>query len=344
MRILCNEFSNALYYILEGWRQVFVNTGHQWRWMGKGEAPLDVFDEYKPDIYIGTTYEITSALTKALKKSPNTKIILKGNNWGPSDDEIDLKIYPIGVADTKEKNTVKEFVKQTQNQKFIFNFYHINRYDYTMSMWKTLGFEYLEGLPAADTFNYKEVKPREELACDIGFVGGYWKYKAVNLDKYILPLCYPVDKYNIKIFGNQPWPVPQYLGGASNSTVEALFASSTICPNISEPHANAFGFEVNERVFKLASSKAFIINDKIASLTEDIFTNNELLIADSPEDFHDMVHQFIINPQLREPHIKACHDKVMKNHTYCHRVANMWNLMGNKEEAAKCLALIKKTT
>lgn len=103
MRILCNEFSNALYYILEGWRQVFVNTGHQWRWMGKNEAPLDVFDEYKPDIYIGTTYEISSALTKALKKSPNTKIILKGNNWGPSDDEIDLKIYPIGVADTKRK-------------------------------------------------------------------------------------------------------------------------------------------------------------------------------------------------------------------------------------------------
>lgn len=343
MKILCNEFSNALHFIFEGWRQVFLRTGHEWRWLRKDEAPIDVFEEYKPDIYIGATYEVTRALAKALQASPQTKVIMKANNWGPLDKEIDQKVYPIGISDEKERAAISQLRDLAGKPDYVLNFYHLNRYPDTMGYWNTLGIDFIEGLPAADIFNYREVEAREELQCDVGFVGGYWPYKARNLDKYLLPLCYPVGKYNVKIFGNQPWPVPQYLGAASDKTVEALFASSTICPNISEPHANDFGFEINERVFKLAASKAFIINDKIDSLTADVFKNGELVVADDPEHFHDMVHQFIINPQLREPHIEACYNTVMENHTYCHRIANMWKKMGNEEEAAKCLALIKKT-
>jgi len=345
MKILCHNFSNALYYIFEGWRQVFINTGHEWRWLRKDESILDVFNEYEPDIFIGATYEVTRALAKALKARPNIKVIMKGNNWGPSDADIDINKFPIGIADDKEKAIVKALKEETGKPDFILNFYHINRYDYTMSGWKdNLGINYMEGLPAADTFTYKQVEPREELKCDIGFVGGYWPYKGINLNKYIVPLCYPVGRYDVKIFGNQPWPVPQYLGSSTNKTAEALFASATICPNISEPHANEFGFEVNERIFKLAATKSFCINDKIASLSEDIFTKNELVIADDPEHFFDLVRSFIINPQLREPYIEACYKTVMNAHTYCHRVANMWNLFGNKEEEQKCLDLIKNST
>lgn len=326
---------------MEGWRQVFIRTGHEWRWMQPKESVLDVFNEYQPDIFIGTTYDIDRALIKALQLFPNTTVLMKANNWGYSNHEINTEEFPIGIASNDEIASVDTLRSKTGKPDFVFNFYHINRYDGTMEYWKeNLGINLVEGLPAADIFNYKPVEPREELKCDIGFVGGYWPYKARNLDKYILPLCYPVGKYNVKIFGNQPWPVPQYLGNASNNVTEALFASSTICPNISEPHANVFGFEVNERVFKLAASKAFCINDPIASLNEDIFVNNELLIADDPKHFHDLVHLFTINPQLRNQHIEACYNTVMKGHTYCHRIANIWNNLGKAEEADKALALL----
>jgi hypothetical protein len=326
---------------MEGWRQVFIHTGHEWRWLKKDEAILDVFNEYKPDMFIGATYEINSALKKALIKYPETIVLMKANNWGPSDKDIDKELFPIGKVDEKEIKKVEELLYIKGLPLYLFNFYHLNRYKYTMSYWELeLGLPLIEGLPAADTFNYKPVEPREELKCDVGFVGGYWPYKARNLDKYIFPLCFPVGKYDVKIFGNQVWPVPQYLGNASNATTEALFASSTICPNISEPHANEFGFEVNERVFKLAASKAFCINDPIASLSEDIFTNNELVIADDDKHFQDLVHMFISNPQLRDKYIEAAHETVMKSHTYAHRVANMWKVLGNKEEEQKCLDLI----
>jgi len=330
---------------MEGWRQVFTRTGHEWRWLKPGESLLDVFNEYEPDIFIGATYEINNALIKALKSRPHVKVLMKANNWGSSNQDIDPVRFPIGLATEKELHDVSRLNKEAGKPDFVFNFYHIKRYPETMGYWNgQFGIGLLEGLPAADIFNYKPVEPKEELKCDVGFAGGYWAYKAQNLDKYLFPLCYPVGKYNVKIFGNQPWPVPQFLGNASNEIIESLFNSATICPNISEPHANEFGFEVNERVFKLAATKAFCINDPIASLKEDIFTNNELVIADDATHFQDLVHQFIINPQLRDEHIEACYNKVMAEHTYCHRVANLWNNLGKPEEAEKALGLLNEQT
>lgn len=340
MKILSHNFSNALYHIMEGWRQVFIRMGHEWRWMRPNEAPLDVFNEYEPDLFIGTTYDLSRALHKAIAARPNMKVVMKANNYGPL--EVDTNLYPIGVATSAELDAVRLLKEETGRPDFVFNFYHLNRYPETMSYWKNiLDVSLVEGLPAADIFTYRPVTPRHELECDIAFVGGYWPYKAQNLDKYIIPLCYPVGKYNIKIFGNQPWPVPQYLGMTDNATVASLFASATICPNISEPHANVFGFEVNERVFKLAASKAFIINDKIASLTEDIFKNNEIVVADSPEHFQDLVHMFTVNPQLRNTFIESAYKTVMGAHTYCHRVSNLCEALGWKNEAEKALALLE---
>ena len=342
MKVLCHGFSNALYYIFEGWRQVFIRSGHDWRWMSPQEAPLDVFNEYEPDIFIGATYELNRALMKAISARPNLKVVMKANNWGPSNQDIDPVQFPIGLATEQELHAVSALKKATGKPDLIFNFYHINQYPLTMGYWKgQLGIDLVEGLPAADIFNYRQVEPKESLKCDVAFAGGYWAYKARNLDRYILPLCYPVGRYNIKIVGNQPWPVPQYMGTASNSMIESLFASATICPNISEPHANEFGFEVNERVFKLAATKSFCINDTVASLTEDIFTRNELIIADDPGHFHDLVHLYVTNPQLREVSVEACYAKVMAEHTYCHRVSNVLKTLGMNEEAGKALALLE---
>lgn len=344
MKVLCHGFTNALYYIFEGWRQVFIRSGHEWHWMNPQDAPLDVFNEYEPDLYIGATYQISRALVKAIAARPNLKVIMKANNWGPSNQEIDPKRFPIGLVTDQEIQDVAHLVKVANKPDLVFNFYHFNRYAETMSYWKQkMGVGLVQGLPAADIFNYRPVEPQEHLKCDLAFAGGYWPYKAQNLDRYLLPLCYPVGRYNIKIVGNQPWPVPQYMGTASNAVIESLFASATICPNISEPHANAFGFEVNERVFKLAATKAFCINDPIASLSEDIFTQNELVIADDPPHFHDLVHLFITNPQLRDASIDACYNRVMAEHTYCHRVANVLNHLGLPDEAEKALLLLENS-
>ena len=335
MRILCHAFTCAPLFILSGWKHALEKMGHEWTWMRNDVPVFDQFHTVEPDIFIGTTYELDRASVKCIAARPNLKVVLKANNWGPIDAEIDTKVYPIGISDSSEQDRICRLREQIGKPDLVFNYYHPSRMPETMGYWAQNGVPTIDMQPAADVYNYYPVEPQSHLKCEIGFVGGYWGYKGKNLNKYLVPLCHPIGMYNIKIFGNQIWPVPQYLGAASLETERALYSSATICPNVSEPHANLWGFEVNERVFKLAACKAFCISDHVDGLN-DIFTKDEMVIADSPEHFRDLVDMFTKNPDLREQHIQKCHEAVMSGHTYTHRVQRLFETLGISAKEVSC--------
>lgn len=325
--IIHNE-GNASHFIYTGLGKAFQALGHDFKfWDSKQKPAFDVFDEVDPNIFIGQSYNLDRATIKCLlNRRQGIKVLLKVGSWGQVNDDVDTKQYPILLASDKEKEAVKQLADVLPPDSLaLFNYVHPKRKDYLMSGWNSIARTHAL-LLAADTHTYQQSRPEPRLECDIAFVGGYWPYKGQNFDKYMIPLCYPVGKYDIKIFGNQAWPVPQYMGGATEQTVNALFASATICPNISEPHANAFGFEVNERVFKLAASKAFVISDPVASLYEDIFTKDELVVAIGPNDFRALVDYYLKNPEERQKHIDACYETVMAEHTYIHRAKDILRL------------------
>lgn len=319
MKILIQHEHNASHYIYTGILNAFRSAGHDCRFWDSNTPVFDVFDAFDPDIFIGQGYNLNRAIIKCIKERPQLKVLLKVGCWGPVCQDVDTEKYPI-LLNTEEEIRNVEQVSDAAKKLVLFNYVHPNRKDYLMSSWENLAAKTIGLLPAADTSEYLHGKFDEKLKCDIGFAGGYWPYKGQNLDKYIVPFCYPVGRYNVKIFGNQPWPVPQYMGAASNETVRNLFASALICPNVSEPHANAFGFEVNERVFKLAAAKAFFISDPISSLTEDIFIKGEAVVAVDNTHFIELVNDVIKNPETRKQHVDACYKTVMENHTYKNRI------------------------
>jgi hypothetical protein len=320
MNILIRHEHNASHYIYNGLRDAFFAEGHEcYFWNSETTPAFDIFDVVEPDMFIGQGYNLDRATIKCIKLRPNMKVLLKVGCWGEVCDDVDTEKYPILMRTEKEVAAVEQLSSEI-NSLALFNFVHPKRKDYLMGGWKDKVAKTIGLLPAANIYDSVYAEFKEELKCDVGFVGGYWPYKGQNLDKYILPLCYPIGKYNIKIFGNQPWPVTQYMGMCGGKTARDLFVSSTICPNVSEPHANVFGFEVNERVFKLAAAKAFFISDPIASLTEDIFTEGEAVVASGPKEFQSLVEDILHNPELRDNHIYECYYTVMKNHTYNHRV------------------------
>lgn len=318
MKILIKHEQNASNYIYVGLMRAFKDLGHECVFWHEGYAAFDVFDSFEPDMFIGQGYNLDRATIKCLKERPDTKVLLKVGCWGPVCQDVDTEKYPVLMNTAEEIRNVEQ-AGAAVKKLVLFNYVHPKRKDYLMGSWEDVAAKTIGLLPAADMTECKSGVFDPSLECEIAFTGGYWPYKGENLDKYIVPLCYPVGKHNIKIFGNQAWPVPQYMGRASDETVRNLHKSSLICPNVSEPHANVFGFEVNERIFKLAASGAFFISDPIASLTEDIFTKDEAVVAENPEDFHDLIQDIIKNPDLRNSHIYACQDTVLKNHTYNHR-------------------------
>jgi hypothetical protein len=333
MKILSNKFSNAFDFIISGWANALKDTV-TWRWLDQRDIVLDIFNEYQPDIYIGTTYDLTNAHIKALAKAKNCVPVLKAFHWGKSDEYIDKNIYPIGIADDKEKEITLVLKKIIQRQIYLFNSYHQDYVQETMTEWINNGFIVLGQPPGADITRYTPGDINNDLSSDICFIGGYWGYKGKNIDKYLLPLCYPVGKFNIKIFGNQSWPVPQYMGLISHDKEIEVFRSAKIGLNISEPHSTDFGFDLIERPFKLAACKTFCISDNVSAIRK-FYNENELIISNNPEHMKELIQLFLTKPELRVSYIESAYNRTLKEHTYYHRMIDLMKHLQFNEIADK---------
>lgn len=343
MKILCNIGHGANGFMKEAWRKVFVHLGHEFFFWNPDAQDADfVFNQVEPDIFLGTTYNFNIAQLKCIEKRPNMKVAMIAADWGPLIDTIDFNKYTMVAATEHEIKLIKLLKETTGKPDFLFIHYHKNRLEDTHSYWtKKLGIKVTAITQCADVFDYSNGEHTSQLESDIAFIGGYWPYKALNLNKYLLPLCKRYGKYKIRIYGNQGWPVAQYKGPVDTSLVKDIFASSLICPNISEPHAD-LGFELMERPFKVLSSGGFCISQYNKTMAEDIFTNNEIPFFKNYGEFIELIDYFTKNPDERKKHINAGHYLVMAKHTNFDRVEQFFREFGFEDEASKCsLAKLK---
>tara|TARA_Y100000004_G_scaffold55054_2_gene61312 strand:+ start:3684 stop:4736 length:1053 start_codon:yes stop_codon:yes gene_type:complete len=336
--LISNDGPHAHYYIRMSWLKVFSAMGHEVQIWEKGQRPaFDVFDEFEPDIFMGQTYNLNEATFKCIKQRPHMKVVMRASDWGDIQKDIDLEKYPILVAQEEEKKLLERLKEETGKPDFVHNHYHDNWIRHTHNKWEDIGIKPISLIHGADIFDFYLRNPVEALRCDIGFVGGYWPYKAINLDEYLIKLCHPVGKYNIKLFGNSNWPVTQYCGRIASENVGALFASATISPNISEPHSQDFGYDIIERPFKVLMSGGFCISDYVESMANDVFTNGEIIFAKTPKEFKTLVDYYVKNPLERFQHIQAGYQSVVKNHTYFDRMATVFSALGLESEAKRCI-------
>lgn len=341
MKVLCEYADCGPSYVRSGWGKVLAALGHEFVfWRPQVKPAFDIFREYEPDLFIGTTYGFNRALFKCIRQRPRTRVILYASAWGDLVNNLDREKYPIVIVSDEEKRTIELLKKQTGKPDFVF--IHVtNKYlNPTMSGWREIGIEPKGILNAADTFDYLDGAYQPELSCDLAFVGGYWGYKARNLDRFIVPLCHPSKNLSVKIFGNQKWPVPQYLGLIDTHLVEDLFVSAKVCPNVSEPHSTDLGFDTIERVFKVPSSGGCLVSDYVEELDE-IFGKNFLATAKTPADFEELIRHYMNSDGERESYIRKTQDAVLSKHTYWHRVSQMLGYLGMADEAKKSLAIWK---
>lgn len=328
--LIANDGPTAFYYIRLGLARAFNACGHNViMWDIRQEPPLDMFDTVKPDIFIGQTYNMTRSLVQAIKENPQTKVIMKAGDWGPLADEIDTAVYPILKASDQEIKTVLDLHEETSKPDYVHIHYHPDYIEGTHGYWQDHGVPTESILNAADIFDYTIGSVKKEFYTDLAFVGGYWGYKAQTFDKWLLPLC---GKYQIKIFGNQAWPIPEYCGFIPNEMIKDVFASALICPNLSEPHSQVYGFDVIERPFKLLSSGAFVISDYVEGL-EKLFPNGEIQFAKTPAEFKDLVDHYLQNPDQRHDLRAAGYAAVLQSHTYFHRVIQIFDSLRLPKQA-----------
>jgi spore maturation protein CgeB len=295
-----------------------------------GKPAFDIFDEFEPEVVMCGTWEIDRAVLKNLMKRPHIKVILWGSNWGRMDRYIQ-KIDPVLMTSEEEKERIR-LLKENNNIDKVFSYYHQVWAGMTHNYWQEIGLTPV-GLPlAADLITYKPADVLPGLKCDLSFIGGYWPYKAINLDRFLLPLCYPEEKLKVKIFGWGNWPVVQHLGELDEPVVGNLFASSTVNANVFEPLAQKYGFDVNERCYKILASGGFCVSEYCDSAANDIFTGNEVVFTKTPQEFKEQVKFFVAHPDERLPYIERGLSAVRKTHNYFLRLRELMLKVGLNNE------------
>jgi len=157
---------------------------------------------------------------------------------------------------------------------------------------------------------------------EVAFVGGYWGYKALQFDKYLKPW-----EKQLTVYGYSTWPYSGYQGQISENKEPLLYNGARVCPVINEPHVNALGININERVFKILGSGGLAAVDTTRAY-RDWFTPEELVIPDTERDFHAFVSDALSDPEkyqdLRERGAQA----VRERHAYRHRALSLLHVFG----------------
>lgn len=318
--LISNDGYHAHYFERIGWANAFNASGIECYIYDCKQTPaFAIFDTYEPDIFIGQLYNLDRATIKCIQARPHLKVALRAGEWWNEDIKKMNNPHILSVT-TQELITLGILQKSTGKPDFIYSHYTQEDIENTHRLFmEKLGISVI-GIPmSADVHTYYNGTPQDDLMCDIGFVGGYWPYKAQVFDKYLLPMLYDFN-YSAKIFGNQIWPnTNQYCGMIEDSRVKDLFVSAKICPNLSEPHAQTLGMDVNERAFKVLSSGGFCIMDNVNSAKK-IFKDG-IVFADSPEDFVELIGYYLTVPEQRAKIAARGQSIVMNAHTNYHRAS-----------------------
>jgi len=327
--LICSDGYHAHYFQRMAWANAFSAMGFQVHVWDRTKAnAFDMFDTFEPDVFMGQAYNLDEALIKCIYERPHLKVGLRAGDWGDQEKEVDKSRYNILFCSKKEKELLKKLKDETGKPDFVHIHYNDADIERTHNHFEKIGIKPVSLMMCADTAVYSGAKVDEKLKCDIGFVGGYWPYKGQVIDRYLTPLLYPLDRYRVKIFGNQPWGVNQYCGLIDDQDVKNLFVSAKICPNLSEPHAQTYGIDVNERIFKILYAGGFCISDNVEAYK---MFGDGIVIADSPEDFRDKIEYYANTNEGtidRSFIIKKGQDFVTENHTGFHRAAKIMKEFG----------------
>lgn len=320
-RIMVMDGQGANHYYRLAWAKAFQTAGHPvFFWSNDGKSAFDAFDEFKPDIFIGSTWQLDRSIIKNLVKRPEVKVILCADNWG--DLQVDLEKYPVGVADDNQKRLAEELYKGSTGFRTVITQHNPSWAQKTHGKWAELGLS-VHGLPlCADVTEYFPTDPNPAYVCAFAYCGNYWKYKAEStLDKYIVPILYPNTDWPVRLFGNG-WSGVQSLGNIGSAELNKFYRNAGFVPSFGEGHSYDIYADLPQRFFQVPASMGFQIAPKIIGIEEHLSQfMNEILIVDSPSEFFDRVIYFLNNPDKTIPYrVNGC-KKVFRNDTNFHRAA-----------------------
>ncbi len=177
--------------------------------------------------------------------------------------------------------------------------------------------------PAFDSILCAGATERPHLSCQVAFVGNYSVAKA----PYLLPLA---ERFHIKVFGATAWPLNEYLGPVDEATIPDIYRSATICLNVSSDPTR-----MSERVYQICGMGCICFSNTIHCSNLPVVMSSGKLADDLQQLLDDVGKQR--GKEIRKQGSRA----VLAEHTYFHRVADMFSEVALAREAAALMEVYR---
>lgn len=328
----------ALRTIFNGFKNAFIDLGHEFRVLTADEDMATELERYRPNIFITAAHFLYRRCLdyNILKKYRNDGLIVF--------TKIDFWNSPESAHRINEAKGMKEdmgAIRLIQNNLLGDIFFHVvEQGDQRMNGFREItGHEYHTIPLAADKTILKSIVD-PAFVSDISFVGTYLPAKKRAFKELLFPLK---KKHKVSLYG-QDWTVRDrtlgwvgrfgqlfnipYIKSIQKPKLalddEAkIYASSIISINIHEEYQRACGGDCNERTFKIPLCGGFEIVDDVACIHKYFEAGKEIVIAKDKHDWFEKINFYIKNPDARLPIIRAGRERILKDHTYHSRVEQM---------------------
>lgn len=182
----------------------------------------------------------------------------------------------------------------------------------------------VKSLPlACDTHVYKTDPDHisEFQNISLAFVGGYWESKGREIDRYLRQ-----HENHLHVYGYNKWPYSGYKGKLPLELETSLYHQARICPVVNEPSVALLKGQINERVFKVLGSMGCPVVDAVSAYRE-LYSEDELLISDSPAHFAELVELLLNDSELNQAYRERGCKATLERHTYKHRALDFMRYM-----------------
>jgi spore maturation protein CgeB len=326
---------NAYRTIFNGFRNSFIDLGHEFSVYTSDDNLEMLLEQFQPDIFMTEThfYYQKDLNLKVLKKyrDKGMKVFVKINFWT-------TPVLGSRINEAKSLKDDSKTINLIKSGSYGDVFYYVTEQeDLRMDGFKeNTGYEYYTIPLAADKIALKD-DYQEKFKADISFIGTYLAQKRNFFDEYVFPLK---NKYNLKLYG-QDWTkldralgftqkVGQYFNIPVLKSIRKpklkledeglIYASSTISINVHEDYQREFGGDCNERTFKIPFCNGFEITDDVTCIHKYFKVGEEIVVAENKQDWFDKIDYYIKNPDKRLEIIAKGKARVEKDHTYHNRV------------------------
>lgn len=320
--------------IYHGFKNAFIDMGHEFRTFTADDNLADLLENYRPDIFI-------TASNHYYRKYLDFDLLRRFRDEGLFVlVKIDFWSSPMSAMRINEARSLKDdkralnlIASGAMGDAF---FHVIEQGDQTMhGFTETTGHEY-HTIPLAADKTLLRPDYDKKFAADISYIGSNLPDKRKFFNEYVFPLS---GIHDLRIYGQDWTRVDRALGWVQRAgqyfnikplakirkpklalkDEARIYSSSVISINVHEKFQRVHGGDCNERTFKIPLCGGFEVVDNVACIKKYFDAGKELIIAENNKEWSEMVEYYLNNQDERLPIIEAGRQRVLRDHTYHNR-------------------------